>query len=121
MSLVQIFICIRAIIYFAQYEIYILTCEHTVMNLMSQATALVHVYLDGSVLLSHGGVEMGQGLHTKTVQIASRVLGVPVEMIHKVENSTAQIANSSTTAASGSTDLNGVAVQVCVNLYSVET
>lgn len=55
---------------------------------------------------------MGQGLHTKTTQVASRVLGVPVEIIHQSENSTATIANSTTTAASSSTDLYGAAVQV---------
>ena len=77
-----------------------------------QATALVHIYLDGSVLVAHGGVEMGQGLHTKTTQVVSRVLGIPVDIIHQSENSTATIANSTTTAASASTDLYGSAVQV---------
>ena len=56
---------------------------------------------------------MGQGLHTKTTQVASRVLGIPIDMINQSELSTAIIANSTTTAASASTDLYGSAVMVC--------
>lgn len=79
---------------------------------MNQAGALVHVYLDGSVLLSHAGVEMGQGLHTKTIQVASKVLGIPVTNIYIAEVATDKVPNGSATAASVSSDLNGMAVMV---------
>ncbi|XP_037618622.1 xanthine dehydrogenase/oxidase isoform X2 [Sebastes umbrosus] len=78
---------------------------------LNQAGALVHIYTDGSVLLTHGGTEMGQGLHTKMVQVASRVLGIPCSKIHISETSTSTIPNTSPTAASASSDLNGGAVQ----------
>ncbi|MEQ2191675.1 hypothetical protein XENOCAPTIV_001002 [Xenoophorus captivus] len=65
---------------------------------------------DGSVLLTHGGTEMGQGLHTKMVQVASRVLGIPCSKIYISETSTNTVANTSPTAASASSDLNGAAV-----------
>ncbi|XP_037830392.1 xanthine dehydrogenase/oxidase [Kryptolebias marmoratus] len=81
------------------------------VNFLNQAGALVHVYRDGSVLLNHGGTEMGQGLHTKMVQVASRVLGVPCSKIHISETSTNTVINTSPTAASVSSDLNGAAVQ----------
>uniref|UniRef100_A0A3P8SP05 Xanthine dehydrogenase n=1 Tax=Amphiprion percula TaxID=161767 RepID=A0A3P8SP05_AMPPE len=77
---------------------------------LNQAGALVHIYTDGSVLLTHGGTEMGQGLHTKMVQVASRVLGIPCSKIHISETSTNTVANTSPTAASASSDLNGAAV-----------
>ncbi|XP_049426562.1 xanthine dehydrogenase/oxidase [Epinephelus fuscoguttatus] len=78
---------------------------------LNQAGALVHIYTDGSVLLTHGGTEMGQGLHTKMVQVASRVLGIPCSKIHISETSTSTVPNTSPTAASASSDLNGAAVQ----------
>ncbi|XP_068446454.1 xanthine dehydrogenase/oxidase [Clinocottus analis] len=78
---------------------------------LNQAGALVHIYTDGSVLLTHGGTEMGQGLHTKMVQVASRVLGIPCCKIHISETSTNTVPNTSPTAASASSDLNGAAVQ----------
>ncbi|XP_059183934.1 xanthine dehydrogenase/oxidase isoform X2 [Centropristis striata] len=78
---------------------------------LNQAGALVHIYTDGSVLLTHGGTEMGQGLHTKMVQVASRVLGIPFSKIHISETSTNTVPNTSPTAASASSDLNGAAVQ----------
>uniref|UniRef100_A0A8D0DGT1 Xanthine dehydrogenase/oxidase n=1 Tax=Sander lucioperca TaxID=283035 RepID=A0A8D0DGT1_SANLU len=77
---------------------------------LNQAGALVHIYTDGSVLLTHGGTEMGQGLHTKMVQVASRVLGIPCSKIHISETSTNTVPNTSPTAASASSDLNGAAV-----------
>ncbi|KAG9294304.1 hypothetical protein G9A89_021663 [Geosiphon pyriformis] len=77
---------------------------------LNQAGALVHIYLDGSVLVSHGGVEMGQGLHTKMLQIAAETLGISMEHIHLIETSTSIVANSGPTAASVSSDLNGYAV-----------
>ncbi|XP_018588995.1 xanthine dehydrogenase/oxidase isoform X1 [Scleropages formosus] len=77
---------------------------------LNQAGALVHVYIDGSVLLTHGGTEMGQGLHTKMVQVASKVLGIPCSKIHISETSTSTVPNTSPTAASASSDLNGMAI-----------
>jgi len=62
------------------------------------------------VLLTHGGTEMGQGLHTKMIQVASRALGVPVEEIHISETSTDKVPNTSPTAASVGSDINGMAV-----------
>ncbi|KAM4711210.1 xanthine dehydrogenase/oxidase [Anableps anableps] len=78
---------------------------------LNQAGALVHIYTDGSVLLSHGGTEMGQGLHTKMIQVASKVLGIPCSKIYISETSTNTVANTSPTAASASSDLNGAAIQ----------
>ncbi|XP_046738971.1 xanthine dehydrogenase isoform X2 [Diprion similis] len=77
---------------------------------LNQGGALVHVYTDGSVLMSHGGTEMGQGLHTKMIQVASRVLKVNPEKIHIAETSTDKVPNTSATAASAGSDLNGMAV-----------
>ncbi|KAI9354597.1 molybdopterin binding aldehyde oxidase/xanthine dehydrogenase [Zopfochytrium polystomum] len=77
---------------------------------LNQAGALVHVYIDGSVLVTHGGTEMGQGLHTKMIQIAAQAFSIPVSMVHLSETSTNTVANTSATAASFSSDLNGMAV-----------
>jgi xanthine dehydrogenase/oxidase len=85
---------------------------------LNQAGALVHVYKDGSVLLTHGGTEMGQGLHTKMLQVASRALNIPVELIFISETSTDKVPNTSPTAASAGSDLNGMAVLVRCYSYS---
>ncbi|CAH0581385.1 unnamed protein product [Chrysodeixis includens] len=86
-------------------------------KLLNQAGALVLIYVDGSVLVSHGGTEMGQGLHTKMIQVASRALGVDVSKIHISETSTDKVPNTSATAASAGSDLNGMAVlQACETL-----
>lgn len=77
---------------------------------MNQAGALVHIFVDGSVLLSHGGTEMGQGLHTKMIQCASRALGVELERIHISETSVDKVPNTSATAGSTGSDLNGMAI-----------
>ncbi|KAF2076171.1 hypothetical protein CYY_002524 [Polysphondylium violaceum] len=77
---------------------------------LNQAGALVHVYTDGSVLVTHGGTEMGQGLHTKMVQIAARALNVPLENVFIAETATDKVANTTPTAASVSSDMNGMAV-----------
>ncbi|XP_031555377.1 xanthine dehydrogenase/oxidase-like [Actinia tenebrosa] len=79
---------------------------------LNQAGALVHVYTDGSVLVTHGGTEMGQGLHTKMVQVAARALDIPISKIHLSETSTNTVPNTSPTAASASSDLNGMAVKI---------
>ncbi|KAM4041887.1 xanthine dehydrogenase/oxidase [Anomaloglossus baeobatrachus] len=80
------------------------------LTLLNQAGALVHIYKDGSVLLTHGGTEMGQGLHTKMIQVASKALGIPTSKIHISETSTNTVPNTSPTAASISSDLNGMAI-----------
>nr|XP_031540787.1 xanthine dehydrogenase/oxidase isoform X2 [Vicugna pacos] len=77
---------------------------------LNQGGALIHVYTDGSVLVNHGGTEMGQGLHTKMVQVASRALKIPTSKIYISETSTNTVPNSSPTAASVSTDVYGQAV-----------
>ena len=79
---------------------------------LNQGAALLHVYTDGSVLLSHGGMEMGQGLHTKMVQVCSHLLVIPPERIHIVDTDSGVVANASPTGASHSTDLYGMAVKV---------
>ncbi|XP_067841272.1 xanthine dehydrogenase/oxidase-like [Heptranchias perlo] len=86
---------------------------------LNQAGALVHIYTDGSVLLTHGGTEMGQGLHTKMVQVASKALGIPVSKIHISETGTNTVPNTSATAASVSSDLNGMAIyNACQTILS---
>ncbi|KAL6462054.1 hypothetical protein MHYP_G00301990 [Metynnis hypsauchen] len=85
---------------------------------LNQAAALVHIYKDGSVLVSHGGTEMGQGIHTKVQQVASRELDVPLSMIHISETSTSSVPNTCPSAASFGTDANGMAVKdACQTLY----
>jgi xanthine dehydrogenase large subunit len=78
---------------------------------LNQAGALVLVYTDGSVLLTHGGTEMGQGLHTKVSQIAASELGIPLEQVRWAPTRTDKVPNTSATAASSGTDLNGAAVR----------
>ncbi|KAJ2907096.1 putative xanthine dehydrogenase protein [Zalerion maritima] len=77
---------------------------------LNQAGALVHIYHDGSILVAHGGTEMGQGLHTKMSMVAAQCLGVPLEQVHITETATNTVANASATAASASSDLNGYAI-----------
>jgi xanthine dehydrogenase large subunit len=77
----------------------------------NQAGALVLVYKDGSVQLNHGGTEMGQGLHTKMLQIAADALGVPLSAVRLMPTRTDKVPNTSATAASSGSDLNGAAVQ----------
>ena len=76
---------------------------------LNQAGALVHVYGDGSVLVNHGGTEMGQGLNTKVAQVVAHALGVPFADVRVTATDTQKIANTSATAASTGTDLNGKA------------
>jgi xanthine dehydrogenase large subunit len=76
----------------------------------NQAGALVLIYRDGSVQVNHGGTEMGQGLHTKIQQIAAQSLGLPLEAVRVMPTRTDRVPNTSATAASAGTDLNGAAV-----------
>jgi xanthine dehydrogenase large subunit len=76
----------------------------------NQAGALVLIYADGSVQVNHGGTEMGQGLHTKILGIAMRELGLPASRIRLMHTRTDKVPNTSATAASSGSDLNGMAV-----------
>jgi len=76
---------------------------------LNQAGALLHVYTDGSVQVSHGGTEMGQGLHTKIQQIVAQSLGIDIKRVLVTSTRTDKVPNSSPTAASSGADLNGMA------------
>ncbi|EEB85469.1 xanthine dehydrogenase molybdopterin binding subunit [Roseobacter sp. GAI101] len=78
---------------------------------LNQAGALVHVYQDGSIQLNHGGTEMGQGLFQKVAQVAASRFGVDVSLVKITATDTGKVPNTSATAASSGTDLNGMAVQ----------
>ncbi len=99
---------------------------------MNQAGALVHVYTDGSVHLNHGGTEMGQGLMVKVAQLVAAELHLDLERVHITATNTGKVPNTSPTAASSGTDINGEAardacrtlkarlVQYCVDAYHVK-
>ena len=76
---------------------------------LNQAGALVHVYLDGSIFLNHGGTEMGQGLFTKVAQVVAEVFQVEIDKVKISPTSTGKVPNTSATAASTGSDLNGMA------------
>ena len=80
-------------------------------QMFAQNGALVHVYLDGSVLINHGGVEMGQGLHTKMMQIVSTEFGIPMTRIRVSDSSNDKVPNAIPTGGSSGTDLNGNALR----------
>ena len=77
----------------------------------NQAGALVHIYTDGSVLVNHGGTEMGQGINTKVCQVVAHELGIGLAMVRASATDTSKVANTSATAASTGADLNGKAAQ----------
>ncbi|MFC3120054.1 xanthine dehydrogenase molybdopterin binding subunit [Agaribacter flavus] len=84
---------------------------------LNQAGALVHVYTDGSIQANHGGTEMGQGLHTKIAQITANEFGVSIDDVEVTSTRTDKVPNTSPTAASSGTDLNGKAVQnACIKI-----
>ena len=78
---------------------------------LNQAGALVHVYQDGSIHLNHGGTEMGQGLFRKVAQVAASAFGVEIERVKITATDTGKVPNTSATAASSGSDLNGMAVR----------
>jgi xanthine dehydrogenase large subunit len=82
---------------------------------LNQAGALVQLYTDGSVLLNHGGTEMGQGLFIKVAQVVAEEFGIPVERVRVSATSTAKVPNTSPTAASSGTDLNARAAQAAAH------
>jgi xanthine dehydrogenase large subunit len=80
----------------------------------NQAGALVNLYTDGTVLLNHGGTEMGQGLYTKVTQVVAHELGVTPDRVRVCAADTSKVPNASATAASSGSDLNGMAAQAAV-------
>ena len=82
---------------------------------LNQAGALVNIYKDGTILVNHGGTEMGQGLNTKIAQIAAAELGVSLDSIKVNATNTSKVPNTSATAASAGTDLNGMAVKNAID------
>ncbi len=83
----------------------------------NQAGALVYVYMDGTVAITHGGTEMGQGLYTKVRQVAAHELGLAIDQVRLVATDTSRVPNTSATAASSGADLNGKAVQnACIKI-----
>ncbi|MEU6114478.1 xanthine dehydrogenase molybdopterin binding subunit [Streptomyces sp. NPDC047117] len=81
------------------------------LTAFNQGGALVLIYKDGSVLINHGGTEMGQGLHTKMLQVAATTLGIPLHKVRLAPTRTDKVPNTSATAASAGADLNGGAVK----------
>src|SRR5688572_19552406 len=81
-------------------------------TLMNQARSLVHVYTDGSVGISTGAVEMGQGVNTKIAQVAAHVFSIDAGKIKINSTNTWRIANTSPSAASATADLNGKAAEM---------
>ena len=84
-------------------------------TMMNHARALVHIYYDGSVVISTGAIEMGQGVNTKLVQIASGIFGISPKRIRIESANTLRVANTSPTAASAGADLNGKALEIACN------
>ena len=78
---------------------------------LNQAGALVHVYQDGSVMLNHGGTEMGQGLYMKVAQVAASEFGIDLDRVKITATRTDKVPNTSATAASSGSDMNGMAVR----------
>jgi xanthine dehydrogenase large subunit len=86
-------------------------------TVFNQAGALVHIYTDGTVLLNHGGTEMGQGLYTKVAQVVATEFGLPLNAVRTSSTDTSKVPNTSATAASSGADLNGKAAQAaCLTL-----
>jgi xanthine dehydrogenase large subunit len=81
----------------------------------NQAGALLQVYTDGTVLLNHGGTEMGQGLHVKVAQVVAAELGLPLSAIRITTTDTSKVPNTSATAASSGSDLNGMAARAAAH------
>ena len=82
---------------------------------LNQGGALVHIYTDGSIHLNHGGIEMGQGLMTKLALVASNEFGLNYENIKISSTDTEKVPNTSASAASATTDINGAAIVNAIN------
>ncbi len=85
-------------------------------SFLNQAGALVNIYTDGTVLVNHGGTEMGQGLHTKMLGVAAAELGISTSKIRVNATNTSKVPNTSATAASSGSDLNGMAVKNAIDI-----
>jgi xanthine dehydrogenase large subunit len=85
-------------------------------NHLNQAGALVHVYTDGSIHLNHGGTEMGQGLNIKVAQVVAHAFQVPLGAVKISATRTDKVPNTSATAASSGSDLNGMAAQAACEI-----
>lgn len=85
------------------------------LNQLNQAGALVHVYTDGSVQLSHGGTEMGQGLYIKVAQVVAEEFGIDLDRVKITATTTDKVPNTGPTAASSGSDLNGMAAKVAAD------
>jgi xanthine dehydrogenase molybdopterin binding subunit len=85
-------------------------------SFLNQAGALVNIYTDGTVLVNHGGTEMGQGLHTKMLQIACVELGITPDKVKVNATNTSKVPNTSPTAASSGSDINGMAVKNAIDI-----
>ena len=83
---------------------------------LNQAGALVHVYRDGTVQANHGGTEMGQGLHTKVAQVVADVFGIGADKVRVTATNTSKVPNTSATAASSGSDLNGKAAETAAKI-----
>lgn len=86
---------------------------------LNQAGALIHVYTDGSIHLNHGGTEMGQGLFIKVAQVVADELGVGIDRVHLTATSTDKVPNTSPTAASSGSDMNGMAARAAAQTIKV--
>jgi len=86
---------------------------------LNQAGALVNIYKDGTVLVNHGGTEMGQGLYTKIQGVAAAELGISPEFIKVSATNTSKVPNTSATAASSGSDLNGMAVKAATDVLKL--
>jgi xanthine dehydrogenase large subunit len=82
----------------------------------NQAGALVHIYTDGTLLINHGGTEMGQGLYTKVAQVVASEFGLPLSAVRTSTTDTSKVPNTSATAASSGADLNGKAAQAAARI-----
>jgi xanthine dehydrogenase large subunit len=82
----------------------------------NQAGALVHIYTDGTLLINHGGTEMGQGLYTKVAQVVANEFGLPLSAVRTSTTDTSKVPNTSATAASSGADLNGKAAQAAARI-----
>ncbi|MEI7720882.1 MAG: xanthine dehydrogenase molybdopterin binding subunit [Verrucomicrobiota bacterium] len=89
------------------------------LTMYNQAGALVHIYKDGSVQVNHGGTEMGQGIHTNIRTITCQELGLPTDQVRVMMTATDKVPNTSATAASSGTDLNGAAVKNALETLKV--
>src|SRR3546814_1051303 len=84
-------------------------CSSDLLTAYNQAGALVHIYRDGSIHLNHGGTEMGQGLYTKVAQVVAEAFQVDIDRVKITATSTGKVPNTSATAASSGSDINGMA------------